>query len=158
MKSKKTRKKADAAPKSGVTFWIKKIATDGGSKIVPTADELNAFASANGLISIEDAYDAQNAAMQMAFLGIDTGEVGKARQSIRKAQEIMKKERRKASRLPRYKGLETKKMVAEIPDVRNVFVYLGILEATRKIIESPSFGVVEDDDDDDFLDDEFFDD
>lgn len=143
---------------SDLEFWIRKIATDGGSKIVPTIEELNAFAQANGLISIEDADEAQYAAMQLVFLGVDTGEVEKARKSFYKAQNLMKKERKKAARRPRFKKLEMKRMVAEIPEVRNLVVYLGIIEKARRVIDSASFGPDEDDeDDDDFLDVEFFD-
>ena len=144
---------------SDLEFWIQKIATNGGSKIVPTIDELNAFAQANGLISIEDADEAQYAAMQLVFLGVDTGEVEKARKSFYKAQNLLKKERKKAARRPRFKKLEMKRMIAEIPEVRNLVVYLGIIDAARRIIDSASFGPDEgDEDDDEFLDVEFFDD
>lgn len=143
---------------SDLEFWIRKIATNGGSKIVPTIDELNAFAQANGLISIEDAHEAQFAAMQLVFLSVDTCEVEKARKSFYRAQNLLKKERKKAARRPRFKKLEMKKMVAEIPEVRNLVVYLGIIEAARRVIESASFGPDDEDDDDDFLDVEFFDD
>lgn len=143
---------------SDLEFWIRRIAKGGGAKVVPTLEEMNAFAQANGLISIEDAHEAQFAAMQLVFLGVDTGEVEKARKSFYKAQNLLKKERKKAARRPRFKKLEMKKMVADIPEVRNLVVYLGIIEAARRVIESASFGPDDEEDDDDFLDVEFFDD
>lgn len=133
-------------------FWIRKIIKGSGSKIVPTVEELNAFCAANGLISIEQANEAQYAAMQMAFLGVDTGEVEQARKSFYRARNLLEKAIKKAARRPRYKRLDRKKMISEIPEVRNLTAYLGILEFTRRFVE-----IAFDDEDDDFLDVEFFD-
>lgn len=138
-------------PDPELLFWIKKIAIAGGSKVVPTVEELNAFAEANGLISIEDAYEAQFAAMMLVFTGHDKeGLIEKARKSFYRALNVMKKERKKASRRPRYKRLEEKRMIAEIPEFRNVFIYLEILEPARRTIELASFD--DDDDEDDYAD------